>query len=589
MQKIKAGIHLSASRYFIIAAVLAILVYVSAIPVTLMEPDAATYADIPMEMIHRHDFHDIFLKGKDWLDKPHLQFWITAVSYKILGINNAGYKLPAILFALLAIGFTYLYGRKFYSALHGAIAALILASAFHFNLSLNDVRAEPFLAGLTIFSMYYFAIYLKEKKFIQLLLGSASLGFLMMTKGLFTIIPVASAIGLTLIITKKWKEILNVQWLAVIILTVIFISPSLICYYFQFDLHPGKKVFGQFGVSGVRFFLWDSQWGRFTNSGPIRGHGDPFFFVHTSLWAFAPWAFLFIHSVILRIRDMFKRNKSPELYTVLGFLFMFLVFSLSRFQLPYYIVPLFPFMAIISAGFLVRGLRNRKWLRIHSIIMLCSILILTAAVLALHLFFFRFPDHLAGLVLFSVAAGILIFLFLNEKIILKKLIFPAALMSLLLQVYLNRVFYPQLLHYQSNSEVAFYIKEHHLPLDKLVFLNREHWVTEFYLHRVIPDITENDVSGTLPDSLMVFTNLQGLRMLERYGHNFRLITTFPDFHVTLLNKNFLYWKTRDKALGKTYLVRLDPGQAFKNSTNREETTAGSNPVMQGLVRQVVFR
>ena len=34
-------------------------------------------------------------------------------------------------------------------------------------------------------------------------------------------------------------------------------------------------------VSGIRFFFWDSQFGRFFNTGPIKGSGDPFFYFHT--------------------------------------------------------------------------------------------------------------------------------------------------------------------------------------------------------------------------------------------------------------------------------------------------------------------
>lgn len=61
------------------------------------------------------------------------------------------------------------------------------------------------------------------------------------------------------------------------IILLIFISPELICLYIQFDSHPEKIVFGNTHVSGIRFFFWDSQFGRFFNTGPIKGKGDPFF------------------------------------------------------------------------------------------------------------------------------------------------------------------------------------------------------------------------------------------------------------------------------------------------------------------------
>ena len=57
-------------------------------------------------------------------------------------------------------------------------------------------------------------------------------------------------------------------------------------------MHPEKVVFGKTGVSGIRFFFWDSQFVVF-NTGPIKGKGDLSFSSHHP-WAFYPGAYLFI-------------------------------------------------------------------------------------------------------------------------------------------------------------------------------------------------------------------------------------------------------------------------------------------------------
>ncbi len=122
----------------------------------------------------------------------------------------------------------------------------------------------------------------------HIILGSLAVACLIMTKGLFTIIPIAAGIGLSLLYSKNYKAIFNWRWLLALIFIIIFLFPSLYGYYLQFDLHPEKKVFGENNVSGVKFFLWTSQWGRFTNTGPIKGKGDLSFFIHTMIWAFLP-------------------------------------------------------------------------------------------------------------------------------------------------------------------------------------------------------------------------------------------------------------------------------------------------------------
>jgi hypothetical protein len=89
--------------------------------------------------------------------------------------------------------------------------------------------------------------------------------------------------------------------MALVLLTVIFTIPEIYALYIQFDLHPEKVVFNKQHVSGIKWFLWDSQFGRFTNDGPItRKQGDVFFFIHTLLWAFAPWCLLFYYAALNR-------------------------------------------------------------------------------------------------------------------------------------------------------------------------------------------------------------------------------------------------------------------------------------------------
>ena len=271
--------HIPASVLWRLTLGLALLAYGAGLFIPIMEIDGAVYAVVSMAMHDTGNYRDIILKNADWLDKPHFQFWITALSYKLYGVNTFGYKIPALLFSLLAVIYTYLFGKKFYSKLHGSLAALMLLTAQHFILSNHDVRAEPYLTGLTIFSLYYFASWLSDKSFRYLLLGSMGLGALLMTKGLYTVIPVVTAIGFALIYEKNWKEIFHWQWIWAGLLTLLFTIPVVYSYYMQFDMHPEKVIFGRTGVSGVRFFFWDSQWGRFTNTGPIKGAGDPTFFL----------------------------------------------------------------------------------------------------------------------------------------------------------------------------------------------------------------------------------------------------------------------------------------------------------------------
>lgn len=242
---------------------IAVLVNFSALFVPVIGPDGTLYASIAKTMAQSNNFVDLYAYGQDWLDKPHFPFWITALSFRLFGICTWAYKLPGILLMMMGAFYTYLFGKALYNKQTGLWAMLILLTAQHIILSNNDVRAEPFLTGLIIASVYHLYQSHIKNSYLQLLWGCLFAAAAIMTKGVFAIIPIGGAIAGHFIITKQWKQLFNLRWLIAIVLTLIFILPELYCLYQQFDLHPEKLVFGEHGVSGVRFFFWDSQFGRF--------------------------------------------------------------------------------------------------------------------------------------------------------------------------------------------------------------------------------------------------------------------------------------------------------------------------------------
>jgi 4-amino-4-deoxy-L-arabinose transferase-like glycosyltransferase len=280
------------SRYINGLLALSVLVNLSALFVTIIGPDGTLYASVAKAMVQRDNYIELFAEGRDWLDKPHFPFWITALSFKFFGFTNWAYKLPAVLFLLMGAVYTYLFARRLYGKEVAIWAVLLLLTAEHIILSNNDVRAEPYLTGLIIASLYHFYRWLVRKQWAHLVLGALFAGCAVMTKGMFALIPIFGAIGGELLVKRNWKELFHKQWLWAGGLILLFITPELFCLYYQFDAHPEKVVFGRQDVSGLWFFFWDSQFGRFFNTGPIKGKGDPFFFVHTLLWAFLPWSLL---------------------------------------------------------------------------------------------------------------------------------------------------------------------------------------------------------------------------------------------------------------------------------------------------------
>jgi 4-amino-4-deoxy-L-arabinose transferase-like glycosyltransferase len=533
---------------------IAVLVDFSGLFIPIIGPDGTLYALIAKTMVLRNDYVSLFVHGKDWLDKPHFPFWVTAISFKCFGFTTWAYKLPGILFLMMGAIYTYLFADELYNKRVAFLSVLVLLTAQHIVLSNNDVRAEPYLTGLIIASVYHFYKANKHNNFWQLTLGCLFAACAIMTKGMFALVPIGGAMAGQLVITKQWRALFNWKWLVAIVLVLIFISPEIYCLYQQFDIHPEKVVFGQKAVSGIRFFFWDSQFGRFFNTGPIKGHGDPFFFMHTTLWAFLPWSLLLFASIFQFIKKGIKNAATQEWYCISGALLTFLLFSASKFQLPHYLNIVFPFFAILTAQYLF-GTLLEKTVRAIRIIQIVVVSILFSILLVLNYFFE--PAPITWLISILMVLLLAITLLLPNKIgntTIAKTIFFTVLTSFIINVYLNTIFYPSLMHYQAGSEAAVWINENNPDRLPVVEFNDDFVSAfEFYSNSPIEVIDEN--TGKLPSKpFLIYAPVDAVKKLVATGVDVTVLSTFKRYWVSRLKPAFLNKNSREKELTTTLVV-----------------------------------
>ncbi len=538
--------------YVFIAA--AVVVNFSGLFVTIIGPDGTLYATIAKTMALHHDYVNIYVSGADWLDKPHFPFWVTALFFNLFGIHTWSYKLPGILFMMMGAVYTYFFAKRLYNKEIALWSVLILLTAEHIVLSNNDVRAEPFLTGLIIASVYHLYRAYNPSNYWHLLAGCVFAACSIMTKGMFAIIPIGGAIAGQLIIKKDWKNLFAWKWLIAVILTLIFILPELYCLYQQFDLHPEKVVYGQKAVSGIRWFFWDSQFGRFFNTGPIKGSGDPTFFIHTTLWAFLPWSLLLFAAIFQFIRKGIKNVQGHEWFCICGSLLTFLVFSASRFQLPYYLNIVYPFFAIITAQYLysLSSEKSLKLVRITQFVMLDLMLIIVAALQ----YFFQ-PESFnrvtaVGLIILVVALG-----FFLRNVTCKafwRIGISTLFVSFIVNIYLNLAFYPSLLHYQALTEAALYINKNNPTRMPVLQSGDVPFAMEFYLDQPLTNIN-TDGTGTIPPKpYYLFASTDIIKGLQAKGWHIEPVKTFERYWISRLKPKFLNKATRSKELTYSELV-----------------------------------
>jgi 4-amino-4-deoxy-L-arabinose transferase-like glycosyltransferase len=532
---------------------LGVLLNFSGLFVTIIGPDGALYASISKTMVIRNNFAELFVDGRDWLDKPHFPFWMAAISFKLFGFQTWAYKLPAVLLSMMAAGYTYKLAKLFYTREIGLWAALILLTAQHLILSDMDVRAEPYLTGLIIGSVYHFFKSQDKKWFWHLLIGSLWAACAVMTKGIFALIPVFGAIAISLIIMKNWKMLFNFRWLLAIAMVMVFIIPELWCLYLQFDTHPEKLIFGQTNVSGIRFFFWDSQFGRFFNTGPYKkAGGDPTFFIHTTLWAFLPWSVLLVFGIVDFIRDKSKRLRQEDWVCICGAGLALLVLSASQFQLPHYVVIIFPFYAIITAQYIVR-LNKIREIKMTNAIQNGILVLLAALIILIHILFqSKVPPYL---LLLLPIPSLLMFLISKRTQGRFMPLFRTAGIILFINLYFNFAYYPTLTTYQGDSQAAFWLNKHNpqkLPVVKVV--NNFSYAIDFYSDKIVHDYWPGEEARLPKPPYYFYGNRESLDEMAKRGINMQPVQSFETYRITRMKLKFLNAKTRKEAVETTQIV-----------------------------------
>lgn len=536
---------------------MAVIINFTGLFTTIMGPDANLYANIAKTMVQRNNYADLFAWGTDWLDKPHFPFWVAALFFKCFGFTTWAYKLPGILFMMMGVVYTYHFAKDLYNKQIALWAVLILLTAQHIILSNTDVRAEPYLTGLIIAAVYHFYKAHTRNSFGQLVLACLFTACAVMTKGMFALITIGGAIIGHLIITRQWKQLFHWRWLLAIVLVLLFITPEIWCLYRQFDLHPEKVVFGHTGVSGVKFFFWDSQFGRFFNTGPIKGNGDPAFFIHTTLWAFLPWSLLLFAAIFQFIKKGIKNVQAQEWYCICGSLITFLLFSASKFQLPHYLNIVFPFFAISTAQYLYKlsSEKSIKAVRITQIIVIVLMLLIIST-----LWYFYRPETFDWLTGSIIVIFLLLLIFLPGKIAagMQRIIFHTMLASFIVNLFLNLCFYPSLLHYQSGSEAALWINQNNLQrLPVYINDGQFHDDFNFYLHAPVTEVNDAD-KDKIKGQALLYANTGVLHNLAGKGWKFSVVKTFKHYSVTRLKPTFLNRNTRETELSEVQVVLLNP-------------------------------
>jgi 4-amino-4-deoxy-L-arabinose transferase-like glycosyltransferase len=266
--------------------------------VPLMDTTEARYGEIGRKMAELNDWvTPWFDYGVPYWGKPPLSFWLTAISFRLFGINEFTARLPHLIFALAIIGLVvWLAGRRDRDA--ALPAAALISGSFLYFVSAGAVMTDIELVLGTTLAMGGFWLALEQHgpgiefragRFSRTLAGTLFFGGLvigLLAKGPVALVLIAAPLFLWIAYNHRWREAWrDLPWVQGLGLTLLVCVP----WYWIAEQHtPGF----------LRYFLLGEHWHRFVTPG---WHGDLYGSAHRfpigTIWAFAmldtlPWSIL---------------------------------------------------------------------------------------------------------------------------------------------------------------------------------------------------------------------------------------------------------------------------------------------------------
>ena len=525
------------------AVVVGAVVYVMALPVDVLEVDQAQYAWMSRELLDSpRSFLEITCRGRDYLDKPPLLFWTTALSYLVLGAGNASSRVPQLLVLVLGIVSTAQLGRRLYDERVGVIAAMMLAvSQAYFHMGI-DVRTDGMLTGLVIFALWQLVEYDRTDRLANLVLGAVGVGLAMMAKGPLGIMVPALAIGADMLLRRRWRALFRWQWLLVPLIAGIVLIPMV------------WGLYTQHGAKGPEFFFWTQSFGRITGENKFRDDSSPFYFLHTTAWAFLPWTLLFFGGVgrgfVRAWRAVRNPADAPELLCWGGIVLTLVGLSASQYKLPHYCYVVAPLAMILSASVLVDV--GKRW---HIAQLVVGALLWVALLVALLWVFAPAPVWLwVALAVLALGAAAS----LKGTPPVARFVLASVFTMLALNLAINGHVFPQLLAYQSSSAAGRDLAARGVEAGRVFQLHRgPGYALDFYWGHSAPPVKSAQQVAELAranEEIWVLVSADWTPKIRAQGVHADVVVDYEHFTVSRLSAKFMDPSRRAQAVRHRQLL-----------------------------------
>lgn len=305
---------------------------------SLRDWDEAIYAQVAKEYFHHGDWLTPTLNGELWFHKPPFVMWFTALNYSIWGVGEWATRLGSAIAGVATLFITYKFVRGFIGKRTAFLTALILLGIPHFVSHSKMGMLDTPLTLFILLSLYFYFKGLSEGRWF--LAAGVAFGIGFMIKGVAVcVVPVT--ILMHMAFHRNSKPFCSIYLWAGIGISFTIFAP----WHILQSLRYGSTFWNEYFIYHIVS----------RGASAIEGHSDNIFYYFWVLIKEArPW-FLpgFAAVPVCAIFAWKEQNRFISLI-VCWVISVFLITSLFGTKIEWYIMPIYPALAICIAIMLLR-------------------------------------------------------------------------------------------------------------------------------------------------------------------------------------------------------------------------------------------
>lgn len=334
----------------ILTVVLTYTLFLGATP--LFDRDEGYYVSVVLNMIQQHDYLFPIYNNHLWLEKPILLYWLMNLSISLFGKSIFAFRLHSAISGILVVIFSFYFIEK---TLKDRTTSITISATIAFMPLFALISRTTMIDSTVVLSttLTLFCLFIaqqsdknKDRKWYYLSWLFLSISFLAKGPvGIAIILP--TAFFYTLIQRDFWRALTRSN---ILIGAIIFCLVN--SWYFLMFFELGHTFWDAFFVKQIINRESHSLVGGTALFSNFSGF---FFYIAIIIFTTLPFIATIVSGLLLSLKNGIKPRQSTfDKLALLSSIFCIvtiLIFSTAATKLPYYILPIYPFMAILSVYF----------------------------------------------------------------------------------------------------------------------------------------------------------------------------------------------------------------------------------------------